>query len=347
MIKEIKPIEKIKVDNYINCNLTALATPKLNAIAKLNTTNTMDNKSSTNDVKLASAVEELALNTDETEQIDVEATAQDDETYDERTIIKKIDFSELKNKIIIPRNKTHSGAQAIALVRDKIIVTRSSDDPNEKTCIDIIDKNTKKVIREIEYDFAHAGGITYNPYTNKIYVKPNEEGTILKYVDANELINGENATIKEFDLGKNGSGIAYDAKTNKYYSNNRENGTINVFDNNLKYESSISLTRNQKNDQKKSNMQDMAAYNGVGMVVYYNKKAEISMINGIDFYDLKTKEYMGTYELPSSASTGENFEIESLEYAGIDDDFLVLMNIKGTSEEQIYTININVNDLKN
>lgn len=259
-------------------------------------------------------------------------------SYSNRTVIKKISNDQLRNRIVLPKNKNYGGAQAISVVLDQIIVTRSSSNGNgKKTFVNVIDKKTKKVVSSSYYSFYHAGGMTYNSNTNMVYVKPDNRYQYVLGINQNNLIQGKKKDLVKVSLEKYGSGLAYDKTTNQYYSNSYKEGLIHVMDGNFGYLKSFPLI-----DGGRGNVQDMGVYQGIGMVMYYQSQSA----NGIDFYRLSDGAYLGTYELPVKSSDGKKLEIESIDYEGEGNQFLVLMNVSGTSREYIYTMDINIQEFQ-
>lgn len=265
-------------------------------------------------------------------------------TYKKRTVIKTLSAKDIKETITIPKSNNYGGAQAIAIVNDKVVVTRSTSSHNKILLISVLNLSDGKLFSKNTYKLEHGGGMTYNKTTNKIYVKTGNESKKIKILSADDVVAGKDTTIKTQDIGKYGSGFAYDSSTNTYYSNSFSNKKIYVFDSNLKYKKSFELVTKGSCGSKGANCQDMCAHNGLALIPFFKYSGQISNVkeNGIDFYRLSDGAYLGSYKLPTKSSDGKLLEVESLDYQGPGNTYLLLMNVVGSSEEKIYTINIDL-----
>ena len=269
-------------------------------------------------------------------------------TYKSYKVIKTLKTSDLKNKIVLPLQSGFGGSQALAVVENKVVVSRAPSRGSSWPIITVVDMTTKKHISSKKYDLSHAGGMTYNPNTKKLYVKPSSGSSSIKSLDANSVITGKSTNIVTNNVGKIGSGLAYDVVTKKYYSNDKNSGKIFVFNDKLKYEKSFNLVigSGKKCTGSGANCQDMGAYNGIGMIIFNNSESGSKRKQAIDFYRLTDGAYLGSYSLPGYTGSNVEYEFESIDYSGSGNNFILLGGVAHTSKDHIYTITINFDDFK-
>ena len=218
----------------------------------------------------------------------------------EREFSKKLDSSSLKKTITCNSYGDSNIAQSLAVTKNYYICTLINSN-NNKTVLQVWDKNTKQKVNTIVDNFNHANGMTYNSKTKKLYIAHMDSNKYSEiYGDKISSVTKLSSKTKKlkYDL----SSIAYDGYNNYYYT--AKGSKIYIYNSNFVYIHSF-------NKRINNIPQDIGSYKGLVLVIDYKKSGKYR--NYIYVYRASTGSYIGRYiikdipgELESIAYDSEN-----------------------------------------
>ncbi len=174
---------------------------------------------------------------------------------------------ELEKVFSIDRTSGSSAIQNMKITKKYIIFTQSKYGSNEvgDNTIIVLDKETKKLVKELHYNIGHGNDITYNNRTREImFLKSLTNDVVISCFDYDTLEHTRDITVEGINYAY---GLSYNIDNNSYYISTSDRGYI--LDGLFQIVSSFDIKNNQT-------IQSFAYYDGF----LYHSNYEAGFANG-------------------------------------------------------------------